>query len=168
MPMEDVVENIMRKNVQIVPILAGSNGRTVPAFNVQFTYPDRFLANKVAQDIVGKFITENLNTRSNATSETTQFLKDQADAAKKDLEAEELKLSDFKARNNGRLPDQVEMNYRQLQTLQTNFQNLTSARSRALMDKLTQETNLRIEKARKAELTREVPQTAAQAAAMKS
>lgn len=168
LPMEDVVENIMRKSVQIIPIMAGSNGRTVPAFNVQFSYPDRLLANKVVQDIVSRFISENTTNRSNATHETTQFLKDQAEQAKKDLEAEEEKLATFKAQNNGRLPDQVDINYRQLQTLQTNYQNLTSSKNRAEMDKLSLETNLRIEKAHKAELTRVVPQTAAVAAAMKS
>jgi succinoglycan biosynthesis transport protein ExoP len=169
LPMEDVVENIMRPSVHIVPIMAaGSNGRTVPAFNVQFSYPDRLLANKVVQDIVSRFISENTTNRSNATTETTQFLKEQAELAKKDLESEENKLAAFKAQNNGRLPDQVDINYRQLQTLQTNYQNLTSAKNRAEMDKLSIETNLRIEKAHKAELTRVVPQTAAVAAAMKS
>ena len=87
MPMEDVVDNIMRKDIHINPIMAGSNGRTVPAFTVQFSYPDRLLANKVVQDIVGRFIAENLTNRSNATTETTQFLKDQAEQAKKELEA---------------------------------------------------------------------------------
>ena len=53
------------------------------------------------------------------------------------------------------------MNYRQLQALQTNYQFLTSSKNRAEMDKLSLETNLRVEKARKTELTREVPQTAA-------
>lgn len=168
LPMEDVVDNIMRPDVKIVPIMAGSGGRTVPAFTVQFSYPDRLLANKVVQDIVSRFIAENLTNRSNATTETTQFLKDQAEQARKDLEAEEQKLAAFKQQNNGRLPDQVELNYRQLQALQTNFQFLTSSKNRAEMDKLTLETNLRVEKARKAELTREVPQTAASNASVKS
>jgi uncharacterized protein involved in exopolysaccharide biosynthesis len=168
LPMEDVVENIMRKNVQIIPIMAGTNGRTVPAFNVQFSYPDRILANKVVQEIVSRFISENKTNRFNATTQTTQFLKDQAEQARKDLEAAEQKLAAFKAQNNGRLPDQVDINYRQLQTLQTNYQNLTSSKNRAEMDKLSLETNLRIEKAHKAELTRVVPQTAAVAASMKS
>jgi len=168
LPMEDVIENIMRKNVQIIPIMAGANGRSVPAFNVQFSYPDRILANKVVQEIVSRFISENVSSRSSATTETTQFLKDQAEQARKELEADEAKLAAYKAQNNGRLPDQVDINYRQLQTLQTNYQSLSSSKNRAEMDKLSLETNLRIEKAHKAELTRVVPQTAAVAASMKS
>ena len=168
MPMEDVVENVMRNDIHIVPLMSSSNGRSVPAFSVRFSYPDRLVAQKVVQDIVSRFISEQTTTRSNATSETARFLKDQADLAKKDLETLEDKLAVFKAQNNGRLPEQVDLNYRNLQTLQTNIQNLTSSKNRAELDKMTMETNLRIEKAHKTELTREVPQTAAQAAAMKS
>ena len=168
LPMEDVVENIMRPSVHIVPIMAGSNGRTVPAFTVQFSYSDRMLANKVVQDIVGRFITEDTSSRSSATTGATQLMKDLAEQAKKELDAAEAKLVAFKAQNNGRLPDQVDLNYRQLQTLQTNYQNLTNAKSRAEMEKGSLETNLRIEKAHKTELSREVPQTVAQSAAMKS
>jgi uncharacterized protein involved in exopolysaccharide biosynthesis len=135
---------------------------------VRFTYPDRLLANKVVQNLVDRFITENLTTRSNATIETTQFLKDQADQAKKDLETLEDKLAAFKEQNNGRLPEQVDLNYRNLQQLQTNYQMLTSSKNRAEMDKLSNETNLSVERARKAEFTKEVPQVAAQVAVMKS
>jgi len=149
-------------------MMTGANGRTVPAFTVQFSYPDRFLATKVVSDVVGRFITENLTNRSNMTSETTQFMKDQAEQAKKDLLALEEKLSAFKAQNNGRLPDQIDMNYRQLQAMQTNYQMLTGSKTRAEMEKLTLETNLRVEKDRKAELTKETPQAAAAIAAMKS
>ncbi|MGH9645910.1 MAG: GumC family protein [Bryobacteraceae bacterium] len=168
LPMDDVIDNVMRKNIFIEPIIFGSGSRAVPAFNVKFTYPDRLQANKVVTDIVNRFISENLTNRSNITNETSQFLKDQADQARKELETSEDKLAAFKAQNNGRLPEQVDLNYRNLQTLQTNYQNLISSKNRAEMEKLSLETNLRIEKTHKAELTREVPQAAAQQAAMKS
>src|SRR6185503_10559796 len=54
MPMEDVIENIMRRSVRITPIMQGSAGRAVPAFRVQFSYPDRLQANKVVQDVVSR------------------------------------------------------------------------------------------------------------------
>ena len=168
LPMEDVIDNVMRANVHIEPIIFGSGNRSVPAFNVRFTYPDRLLANKVVQNIVDRFISENLTDRSNITTESTQFFKDNVDKAKKELDSLEERLAAFKAQNNGRLPEQVELNYRSLQTLQTNYQNLTSSKNRAELDKLSLETSLSVEKARKAELTREVPQSAAQVAAMKS
>jgi polysaccharide chain length determinant protein (PEP-CTERM system associated) len=164
LPMEDVVENIMRKDVHVNPIMAGSNGRNVPAFTVQFTYQDRLLATRVVQDLVSRFISANQSDRSTATIGTKDFLKEQADQAKKDMEALEERLGQYRAQNNGRLPDQVDQNYRQLTALQTSYQFLTSSKNRAEMEKLSLETDLRVEQGHKAELTRELPQVAASAA----
>jgi polysaccharide chain length determinant protein (PEP-CTERM system associated) len=164
MPMDDVVENLMRKNVHITPMMAGSNGRNVPAFTVQFTYDDRLLATRVVQDLDSRFISANQSDRSSATNESKDFFKEQADQARKAMDTVEEKLTQFRAANNGRLPDQVEQNVRQLSALQSNYTFLTSSKNRAEMEKLSIETNLRVEKGRKAELTREVPQAAAAAA----
>jgi polysaccharide chain length determinant protein (PEP-CTERM system associated) len=168
LPMEDVIDNLMRKSVKINPMMAGTGSHVVPAFTVQFSYPDRMLANKVVQDVVGRFIAENVSNRSTATTETTQFLKDQSEQAKKDLEALEDKLSHFRVQNNGRLPDQVDRNIQQMAGLQNRYQFLTGSKNRAEMEKLSLETNLRVEKGRKAELMRVAPQAAAVAASMKS
>jgi polysaccharide chain length determinant protein (PEP-CTERM system associated) len=168
LPMEDVVDNVMRKNLHVDPYLASSNGRSVPAFTVQFTYENRFQANKVVAEIVSRFISESVSNRSTATAGATEFLKDQREQAKKELDALENKVSQFRVQNNGRLPDQMDTNARQLTTLQTNYQFLTSSKSRADLDKLTMETNLRVERGRKTELTREAPQIAAAGPAPKS
>jgi uncharacterized protein involved in exopolysaccharide biosynthesis len=158
LPLEDVVDNVMKNNIHVIPIMAGSGGRTVPAFNVEFSYSDRFMAQKVVEDVVARFIAENQSNRSAVTTETGQFFKDEADRAKKELEDLETKISQYRVQNNGRLPEQTDLNYRNLQTLNTNYQSLTNSKNRAEMDKLQLETNLQIEKAHKAELTREVPQ----------
>jgi chromosome segregation ATPase len=144
--------------------MAGSNGRNVPAFTVQFTYQDRLLATRVVQDLVSRFISANQSDRSTATIGAKDFLKEQADQAKKDMEALEERLGQYRAQNNGRLPDQVDQNYRQLTALQTSYQFLTSSKNRAEMEKLSLETDLRVEQGHKAELTRELPQVAASAA----
>jgi len=159
LPMEDVVDNVMKSNIHIIPMMAGAGAKTVPAFTVQFTYSDRILAQKVVQDVVGRFIAENQSNRSNVTTETGQFFKDEADRARKELEELENKISQYRIQNNGRLPEQTDVNYRNLQTLQTNYQNLANSKNRAELDKLSLETNLQIENAHKAELTREVPQS---------
>jgi len=166
MPMEDVVENIMKKNVHITPVVVGSNGRNVPAFTVSFKYEDRLMATRVVQELDARFISANKSDRSSASSQSKDFFQEQADQAKKEVDAIEQKLAQFRAANNGRLPDQVEQNVRQLTGLQSTYSFLTSSRNRAEMDKQMIETNLRVEKGRKAELTREVPQTVAAAAAV--
>ena len=162
LPMDDVVENIMRPAVRINPVMAGGNGRNVPAFTVGFSYQDRLVANRVVSELVSRFISADTSGRSNETIATTGFLKDQTDQAKKDMDALEEKLTQFRLQNQGRLPDQVDQNVRQVASLQAQYQFLVNSRSQAQMDKLGLETNLRVEKAHKDELTREDPiQTAA-------
>ncbi len=157
LPMDDVVENIMRPAVKVIPVMAGGNGRNVPAFTVGFSYQDRLVANRVVSELVSRFISADTSDRSNQTIETTGFLKDQTDQAKKDMETLEAKLTQFRLQNQGRLPDQVEQNVRQVSALQTQYQFLVNSKSRAEMDKLSIETDLRVEKSHKDELTREIP-----------
>jgi polysaccharide chain length determinant protein (PEP-CTERM system associated) len=158
LPIEDVIEQ-MNQKIIVQPVATLTSGRQVPAFIVQFSYEDRYQAQKVVQDLVARFIEENTRNRSDATFMTTQFLKDQVDMAKKDLDAIESKLTEFRVANNGRLPDQVDANMRQLQALQANVTYLANAISRAQQEKLQMETNVRIFKDQIAALSRE-PQEA--------
>src|SRR5579872_4344291 len=108
MPIEDVIE-LMRKAVQVIPVIPQSSGgaaHSIPAFAVQFSCEDRFKAQRVVSDIVSRFIDENRRNRTNISFETTQFMKDQMDAARKELDAVENKLTEFRVQNNGHLPDQ--------------------------------------------------------------
>jgi polysaccharide chain length determinant protein (PEP-CTERM system associated) len=155
MPIEDVIE-LMRKNIQILPVASvGQGGREVPAFIVQFSYENRYTAQRVVQDLVSRFIDENVRNRSNAVFTTTQFLKDQADQAHKELDEIESKLTEFRMANNGRLPDQTGANLGQLQALQMNITAIDNNISRAEQTKLGLETELRIKKDRLAELQKE-------------
>ena len=110
MPIEDVIEQ-MKKNILIQPAASptGTADR-LPAFAVTFSYENRLLAQRVVQDLVSRFIDENIRNRSNATFQTTQFMKDQLDDAKKELNSAEDKLASYRMQNNGKLPDQVESN----------------------------------------------------------
>ena len=110
-PIEDVIEE-MKKKISILPVstvgaAGGQTGHTVPAFVVQFAYENRYLAQRVVQDLVSRFIDENIRNRSDASFQTTQFMKDQMDQAKKELDEAENKLTEFRMQNNGRLPDQA-------------------------------------------------------------
>ena len=162
-PLEDVIEE-MRKKIKILPVEnVGSPGRQVPAFVVQFSYENRILAQRVVQELVTRFIDENIRNRSNATFVTTQFLKDEVDQSHKVLEEIENRLTEFRVQNNGRLPDQVDSNMRQLQALEASSTYLANAMSRAGQEKLQMETNLRIFKDQLADLNKQpAPETIAQ------
>lgn len=167
MPIDDVIEEMKRK-ISILPLNSlgpPSAGRTVPAFIVQFSYENRLLAQRVVQDLVSRFIDENIRNRSNASFQTTQFMKDEMDQAKKTLDEAENRLASFRMTNNGRLPDQVESNMRQLTAIQAQVTYLDTAISRANQDKLQLENNLRIFKDQLAALNKEPSETAVTAAA---
>jgi polysaccharide chain length determinant protein (PEP-CTERM system associated) len=158
MPIEDVIE-LMKKNISITPV-ASSTGTAdrIPAFAVSFAYENRLLAQRVVQDLVSRFIDENIRNRSNATFQTTQFIKDQLDDAKKELNAAEDKLAAFRMHNNGRLPDQVDSNMRQLAAAQSQAAYLSARISSANQEKLQMESNIRIMKDQLSNLTKDASQ----------
>lgn len=164
MPTEDVIEQIMKNAIHITPVASmGGTGRQVPAFTVTFSYEDRHLAQKVVEDLVSKFIDEYNSNSSNQSVLSTQFFKDQADNARKELDGIENRLTDFKVKNNGRLPDQIETNRQQLNTLQTNATFYSASFDRASADKVQLESQLSIYRDRMAALTRESKEVAAAA-----
>ena len=122
---------------------------------MQFSYENRYLAQRVVQDIVSRFIDANIRNRSNATFQTTQFIKDETDSAKKQLDEAENKVASFRMQNNGRLPDQLDSNLRQLGALQAQVTYLGAQLSRGSQEKLQMESNIRIFKDQIAALTKE-------------
>jgi polysaccharide chain length determinant protein (PEP-CTERM system associated) len=159
MPIEDVIEQ-MKKKIEILPVTGTATGPDrIPAFGVQFSYENRYLAQRVVQDIVSRFIDANIRNRSNATFQTTQFIKDETDSAKKQLDEAENKVASFRMQNNGRLPDQLDANMRQLGALQAQVTYLGAQLSRASQEKLQLESNIRIFKDQMTALTKEPTDT---------
>jgi polysaccharide chain length determinant protein (PEP-CTERM system associated) len=158
MPIEDVIEQ-MKKNILIQPVASptGTADR-IPAFAVSFSYENRLLAQRVVQDLVSRFIDENIRNRSNATFQTTTFIKDQLDDARKELNTAEDKVASFRMQNNGKLPDQVDSNMRQLGALQAQASYLSARISSANQEKLQMESNIRIFKDQISNLTKDASQ----------
>ena len=158
MPIEDVVEQ-MKNTIQIQPMASptGTADR-IPAFAVSFSYDNRLTAQRVVQDLVSRFIDENIRNRSNATFQTTQFMKDQLDDAKKELDAAEDKLAAYRMQNNGKLPDQMDANMRQLAALQSQATYLSARISAVNQEKLQMESNVRIFKDQLSNLSKDASQ----------
>jgi polysaccharide chain length determinant protein (PEP-CTERM system associated) len=160
MPIEDVIED-MKKKIEILPVAGTATGPDrIPAFAVQFSYENRYLAQRVVQDIVSRFIDANIRNRSNATFQTTQFIKDETDSAKKQLDEAENKVASFRMQNNGRLPDQLDSNMRQLSAVQAQVTYLGAQLSRASQEKLQLESNIRILRDQMTALNKEPVDTA--------
>jgi len=151
-PMEDIVEQ-MRRDIKISNVVPLSQGeREISAFQISFSYSNRIVAQKVTADLVSRFMTENTRERTTQSVLTTQFLKDQLENAKKELDTIEQKLTDFRTSANGRLPDQVQQNATQMAMLEQRISNLNSALGRISQDKMLLEADLRAAKSQRAAL----------------
>lgn len=158
-PMEDVIEH-MRKDIGIGGIrnLGGrDNGST--AFQISFSYENRYVAQKVTRDLMSRFIDENMRERSQQSQMTTQFLREQHDEAKRELEAVEQKITIFRSTNQGRLPEQMDMNLGQINALDQRINSLNTSMSRANQDRLVLEGELRALREKMASLAKNTPAT---------
>lgn len=152
-PMVDVAEQ-MRKDIRIGSVTSVAQGdRQISAFSISFSYENRHLAQQVAADLVTRFINENARERYTQSSSTTQFLKDQLDSSRKELEAIEQKLATFRTTANGRLPDQMQQNSTHLNMMEQRVANLNAALGRISQDKMLLESDLRSLKIQRASLS---------------
>lgn len=147
LPMEDIVED-MNGAIRISPVtILRSNygrGEDLTAFQVSFAYENRYLAQKVAGEITTRFITENQRERHNQSATTTQFLRDELQMAKNQLDEIEQQRTDFQIRHAGQLPDQWPIRMQQLATSEARISTLNGTISRLNQDKLVLEGEMRL------------------------
>ncbi|MDX2178420.1 MAG: Wzz/FepE/Etk N-terminal domain-containing protein [Bryobacteraceae bacterium] len=142
LPMQDVVEQ-MRKDISIQFLGQGQGQqRQLQAFSISYAYENRLVAQKVVQELVSRFIDENIRTRANQSVMTTDFLRDQYEQRKRDLEAIEQKLTKFRQENQGRMPEERMNNLQAINMIENRLANLNSTISRANQDKLLLESRL--------------------------
>jgi len=149
-PLEDVVNQMRTTDIKIQPTsgVANVTGKNLPAMQVSFSYRDRYLAQKVCADLVSRFMSEHTVDRMTNESATNDFLNDEFEHAKRDLATLDQKLTDFRKRNAGRLPEQMEMNVSQMNALEQRLSTLNSAASRNNEQRMLLESDLRIAKDR--------------------
>ena len=144
LPMEDVLE-IMKKDI-VPSSLRGLNtvvgGGRVFAFSVSYSYSDRRTARLVCQEIISKFLNDTLKARSSESNSTTDFFKQEAQTAKRELEDSDRKIADFKAANTGALPEEAQSLLFLVSSTDQNIQNLSMSVNRASQDKLQLEAQL--------------------------
>jgi polysaccharide biosynthesis transport protein len=165
-PTEDVIED-MKADIGITNVMplgaVPNNRRNAVAFEISFKYRNRFIAQKVTEDLVTRFIDENIRSRSSQATQTTDFLQDKVEQAKRELDGIDRKITDFRMRNVGQTPDQKAINIQQLNTIEFRIATLNSSVGRVNQDKLLLEGELRLLED-KAKAIRAIP-TAAQVTA---
>ncbi|MCX6597872.1 MAG: Wzz/FepE/Etk N-terminal domain-containing protein [Acidobacteria bacterium] len=140
LPMEDVIEQ-MKKDIRLNLTGGDAKGR-VQAFEIRYSYENRLVAQKIVQELVTRFIDENIRTRAAQSSQTTEFLRERFEQHKRDLDAVEEKLTKFRQENQGRMPEERQNNMSAINALDQRMNGLNSQISRANQDKLLLESRL--------------------------
>ncbi len=71
------------------------SGKSLPAMQVSFTYRDSHIAKAVCDDLVSRFMSQNTQDTLENNVATNQFMTDEFEQAKQNLEQIEKKLADF-------------------------------------------------------------------------
>ncbi len=166
LPMEDVIEQ-MRKDIRVNFVNSQRGGGAgLQAFEISYSYENRHLAQKIVTDLVTRFIDENIRSRASQSVMTTDFLKDQWEQRKRDLDAVEKKITQFRIANQGRLPEERGNLQGAVHSIEGRIGNLNAQISRSNQDKMLLESRLNILKDQLKLAS--VPETSQRAEAAKS
>jgi hypothetical protein len=127
--MDDRVD-MARKAIGINPIPYNQSSRGMPGFFITFKARDARTAQQVCGEITSLFVSENLNAREQSAEGTTDFLKQQLEDAKRNLDDQDAKLAAFQRKYIGRLPEQESSNSNALQAMTTQLEAATQTINR--------------------------------------
>ncbi|MBC7956233.1 MAG: lipopolysaccharide biosynthesis protein [Cytophagales bacterium] len=108
---EEILDR-MRRDIKLTPISAevtdrrtGSPVKSTIAFSLSYDSESAASAQKIANDLTTLYLNENVKNRQQKAAETTSFLDEELSRVSLHISEVEQKLSLFKARNQGRLPE---------------------------------------------------------------
>jgi protein tyrosine kinase modulator len=123
-PPEEVVDR-MRRDIRLEMI--EDKDRRTPRersalFSIAYTAPDPVVAAKVSNTLASLYIQENGRLREKQAAGTNDFLDGQLNDIRTKLRAQEARITEYKEKNLGELPEQKEVNLRTLERLQQQLQ----------------------------------------------
>jgi polysaccharide chain length determinant protein (PEP-CTERM system associated) len=110
--------------VSLVSAAVKGRGEVTIAFRLGFEHKEPEIANKVANELVTLFLDENIKQRTERASETTEFLTQEADKLRVELETLENRLADFKQAHSNALPEHQELRMNMLSRAETELKEV--------------------------------------------
>lgn len=107
----------------------------LPGFYISFTYSNPQTAQQVCDRITSMFIDEDIRFREQAAQGTTDFLDNQLQDAKRQLDQQDARLAKFKQKYLGALPDDTQTNLSILTSLNVQLEGVTGSIQRTAQDK---------------------------------
>ncbi|MGD1072582.1 MAG: hypothetical protein ABSB15_20855 [Bryobacteraceae bacterium] len=140
-PIEDVIEE-MRSDIRISISQANIERNGGSTFEISFTYPSRLKAQATVQALITKFEDESTNSQRSQQTLLKDFFGDELTQAKANLEKRNEDLSKFRIENEGRLPEQSQMNMATLSSLQNEVNGINDQLNRLAQDRVNLTTHL--------------------------
>lgn len=120
------IENLVRKLRENIEV--NLQGRMEnQAFEITVVWNDSLIVAQVANAVAQGFIEENLNVREEIARGTTDFLEREAARIRNELENREKELENFKNKNMGMLPSELNSNINILNQLKEELNNLENS-----------------------------------------
>lgn len=116
MPKTEIIEQFhkrMKLDVVSAEVMDPRFGRSMEAtiaFTLSFDHRKPAVAQKVTNELVNLYMNENLKNRTEKSSTTSGFLKNEADQLGNHIKDLEQKIADFKSKNEGALPELYQYN----------------------------------------------------------
>jgi polysaccharide biosynthesis transport protein len=129
----------MRKDIEI-ELVRDTHNNQITAFNVYYSARDPYVAQQTTSELTNLFINENLEVRQQQSENTTKFLENQLESARKNLADQEERIREFKAQHVGELPTQTGSNLQILSGLQSQLQNEQDALNAAKQQRVYLQT----------------------------
>jgi polysaccharide chain length determinant protein (PEP-CTERM system associated) len=115
--MEEMIER-MRKSIEVTLQSEGYRARAQNTFSISFEGEDPQTVMEVANQLASSFIEENVRTREQQAESTSVFLSKELSQIESQLIRKEAEIKNFRERNMGKLPQQLEANLRILERLE--------------------------------------------------
>jgi len=106
---EDIITR-MRADISVQVVSDFGASQDFQAFRITYSGKDARLVAQVTNELASLFIEENLKAREQQATGTTEFLGNQLQETRKDLEAQEAKLKQYKMLHLGEMPEQQSAN----------------------------------------------------------
>lgn len=115
----------MRKTIAVDLVNANLRpdraGPVAIAFSISFEHRRPEIAQAVANDLLTLFLEENVKVRTQRASQTTEFLTQEADKLKKDLDGLEAQIASYKQANGAGLPENVALGMAAMQRVEADL-----------------------------------------------
>lgn len=119
---------VLRKTIAVELVQANLDpNRSGPAtisFTIAFEHRRPEVAQAVAADLVNLFIEENVKVRTQRAAQTTEFLTQEAEKLKKEVDAIEAQVAKYKQEHAGALPENVALGMATLQRVEADLRQV--------------------------------------------